>query len=124
MNSEVTAMRKVLEAFHNHLANITYAEYLFSRLQNAYIRLQWDDDYLESTEIIRSAEELCSFLLDDIYADVFLDMGLNKVVNPYSSPKMAECRIEAKKRMIPYMENLPEYQYLIDEVVNQDSIDD
>ena len=72
-------------------------------------------DYVDSARRIETAEELCRLMLEDIALDVLL---LTENEHSLETADPLE-RAEIVRRWQPYFEQLPEYEYLREELTSE-----
>ena len=72
-------------------------------------------DYVDSARRIETAEELCRLMLEDIALDVLL---LTENEHSIETADPLE-RAEIVRRWQPYFEQLPEYEYLREELTSE-----
>lgn len=72
-------------------------------------------DYVDSARRIETAEELCRLMLEDIALDVLL---LTETEHSIETADPLE-RAEIVRRWQPYFEQLPEYEYLREELTSE-----
>ena len=82
-------------------------------------RTRWDIstnyDYVDSARRIETAEELCRLMLEDIALDVLL---LTENEHSIETADPLE-RAEIVRRWQPYFGQLPEYEYLREELTSE-----
>lgn len=101
---EKDKIETVIEAFADYIDSISQLDFALTR-KGRYLCLQKG---LEEEEI-ESGEWLCAKLLRELELDLLFELRLDNEKLP------AEYLPVLRARMQPYMDNLPEYQYLLEQ---------
>ena len=101
---EKTEIERVRKVFEKHIQQMTAYDLVWSdKVGYVWLAISLDPVYVDTGNRIESATALCYECLNDIALDVFGMPG-----NDHD--------FEIKRRWKPYIDQLPEYAYLCDEL--------
>lgn len=101
--------------FSQHLKGTDFYEVFWSE-KHGYILLGMSGDgtnVFDETSIIPTSEAFVKRMLTEIASDYFIATDSDNTLKTATQPEA----VEIWQRWMPYMEQLPEYQYLLDTMV-------
>lgn len=118
-NQEKREIERVLTAFKPYIEQADYVEIVWSNKKQCYVALFIDTtrDTFEGADAILSAEEISERLYTEIGNDVFLENDRDYQIWEMSPLE----REEFLRRVQPYDAQLPEYHFLIEQLLSQPS---
>lgn len=118
-NQEKREIERVLTVFKPYIEQADYVEIVWSNKKQCYVALFIDTarDTFEGADAILSAEEISERLYTEIGNDVLLENDRD-----YQIWEMSPlAREEFLRRVQPYDAQLPEYHFLIEQLLSQPS---
>ena len=118
-NQEKREIERVLTAFKPYIEQADYVEIVWSNKKQCYVALFIDTtrDTFEGADAILSAEEISERFYTEIGNDVLLENDRD-----YQIWEMSPLEREAfLRRVQPYDAQLPEYHFLIEQLLSQPS---
>ena len=118
-NQEKREIERVLTAFKPYIEQADYVEIVWSNKKQCYVALFIDTtrDTFEGADAILSAEEISERFYTEIGNDILLEND-----REYQIWEMRPLeREEFLRRVQPYDAQLPEYHYLIEQLLSQPS---
>ena len=113
---EKTEIERVRKVFAEHLQQSTNFELLWSdKVGFVWLAIGINPLYVDTGRRIESAADLCNECLNDIALDVFGMTGNDHDFEDADPLELAEI----KRRWKPYIDQLPEYAYLCDELLSR-----
>ena len=112
-------IERVLTVFKPYIDQADYLEVLWSNKMQCYVSLFIDTtrDCFDGADAIQSAEEICDRCYTEIGNDILLEND-----REYQIWEMRPLeREEFLRRVQPYDAQLPEYHYLIEQLLSQPS---
>ena len=110
--NEIERVRKV---FEKHIQQMTAYDLVWSdKVGYVWLAISIDPVYIDTGNWIESATGLCYECLNDIALDVFGITGNDHDFEDADPLELAEI----KRRWKPYIDQLPEYAYLCDELLS------
>ena len=110
--NEIERVRKV---FEKHIQQMTAYDLVWSdKVGYVWLAISIDPVYIDTGNWIESAAGLCYECLNDIALDVFGMTGNDHDFEDADPLELAEI----KRRWKPYIDQLPEYAYLCDELLS------
>ena len=110
--NEIERVRKV---FEKHIQQMTAYDLVWSdKVGYVWLAISIDPIYIDTGNWIESADSLCYECLNDIALDVFGMTGNDHDFEDADPLELAEI----KRRWKPYIDQLPEYAYLCDELLS------
>lgn len=118
-NQEKREIERVLTAFKPYIEQADYVEIVWSNKKQCYVALFIDTtrDTFEGADAILSAEEISERLYTEIGSDVLLENDRDYQIWEMSPLE----REEFLRRVQPYDAQLPEYHFLIEQLLSQPS---
>ena len=118
-NQEKREIERVLTAFKPYIEQADYVEIVWSNKKQCYVALFIDTarDTFEGADAILSAEEISERLYTEIGNDVLLENDRDYQIWEMSPLE----REEFLRRVQPYDAQLPEYHFLIEQLLSQPS---
>lgn len=118
-NQEKREIERVLTVFKPYIEQADYVEIVWSNKKQCYVALFIDTtrDTFEGADAILSAEEISERLYTEIGNDVFLENDRDYQIWEMSPLE----REEFLRRVQPYDAQLPEYHFLIEQLLSQPS---
>ena len=118
-NQEKREIERVLTAFKPYIEQADYVEIVWSNKKQCYVALFIDTtrDTFEGADAILSAEEISERFYTEIGNDILLENDREYQIWEMSPLE----REEFLRRVQPYDEQLPEYHYLIEQLLSQPS---
>ena len=111
--NEIERVRKV---FEKHIQQMTAYDLVWSdKVGYVWLAISIDPVYIDTGNWIESAAGLCYECLNDIALDVFGMTGNDHDFEDADPLELAEI----KRRWKPYIDQLPEYAYLCDELLSR-----
>ena len=112
---EKKEIERIREVFGEHIRQMTAYDLVWSdKVGYVWLAISLDPVYGDTSTRIESAADLCGECLNDVALDV-LDMTGNDHDTEDADPlELAEI----KRRWKPYIDQLPEYAYLCDELLS------
>ena len=106
-------MERVSKVFKEYIEDSPYLEWLWSK-KLGYVLMQIDMETGEimESEVISEAENFCRLMFGEIAQDVLEPTGNEH--DTYEADPLEQAEIT--KRLAPYIEQLPEYQYLYEKL--------
>lgn len=118
-NQEKREIERVLTAFEPYIEQADYVEIVWSNKKQCYVALFIDTtrDTFEGADAILSAEEISERFYTEIGNDVLLENDRDYQIWEMSPLE----REEFLRRVQPYDAQLPEYHFLIEQLLSQPS---
>lgn len=118
-NQEKREIERVLTAFKPYIEQADYVEIVWSNKKQCYVALFIDTtrDTFEGADAILSAEEISERFYTEIGNDVLLENDRDYQIWEMSPLE----REEFLRRVQPYDAQLPEYHFLIEQLLSQPS---
>ena len=118
-NQEKREIERVLTAFKPYIEQADYVEIVWSNKKQCYVALFIDTtrDTFEGADAILSAEEISERFYTEIGNDILLENDREYQIWEMSPLE----REEFLRRVQPYDAQLPEYHYLIEQLLSQPS---
>ena len=118
-NQEKREIERVLTAFKPYIEQADYVEIVWSNKKQCYVALFIDTtrDTFEGADAILSAEEISERLYTEIGNDVLLENDREYQIWEMSPLE----REEFLRRVQPYDAQLPEYHFLVEQLLSQPS---
>ena len=118
-NQEKREIERVLTAFKPYIEQADYVEIVWSNKKQCYVALFIDTtrDTFEGADAILSAEEISERLYTEIGNDVLLENDRDYQIWEMSPLE----REEFLRRIQPYDAQLPEYHFLVEQLLSQPS---
>lgn len=112
---EKAEIERIREVFAEHIRQSPYFDLLWSdKVGYVWLTISLNPFYVDTGMWVESAAHLCHDLLDDIAGDV-----LEMTQNDHSLEDADQLELqEIKRRWKPYIDQLPEYGYLCEELLN------
>lgn len=106
-------MERVSKVFKEYIEDSPYLEWLWSdKLGYILMQIHTETGEIMESEILSEAESFCRLLFGEIAQDV-LELTGNEHDTHEADPLE---QAEIKKRLAPYIEQLPEYEYLCEKL--------
>ena len=112
---EKQKIERVLDVFSQYLKDTDFYEVFWSE-KHGYILLGMSGDgtnVFDEASIISTSEAFVKRMLTEIASDYFIATDSDNTLKTATQPEA----VEIWQRWKPYMEQLPEYQYLLDTLV-------
>ena len=112
---EKQKIERVLDVFSQYLKDTDFYEVFWSE-KHGYILLGMSGDgtnVFDEASIIPTSEAFVKRMLTEIASDYFIATDSDNTLKTATQPEA----VEIQQRWKPYMEQLPEYQYLLDTLV-------
>lgn len=118
-NQEKREIERVLTVFEPYTEQADYVEIVWSNKKQCYVALFIDTtrDTFEGTDAILSAEEISERFYTEIGNDVLLENDRDYQIGEMSPLE----REEFLRRVQPYDAQLPEYHFLVEQLLSQPS---
>lgn len=118
-NQEKREIERVLTAFEPYIEQADYVEIVWSNKKQCYVALFIDTtrDTFEGADAILSAEEISERFYTEIGNDVLLENDRDYQIWEMSPLE----REEFLRRVQPYDAQLPEYHFLVEQLLSQPS---
>lgn len=118
-NQEKREIERVLTAFEPYIEQADYVEIVWSNKKQCYVALFIDTtrDTFEGADAILSAEEISERFYTEIGNDVLLENDRDYQIWEMSPLE----REEFLRRIQPYDAQLPEYHFLVEQLLSQPS---
>ena len=118
-NQEKREIERVLTVFKPYIEQADYVEIVWSNKKQCYVALFIDTtrDTFEGADAILSAEEISERLYTEIGNDVLLENDRDYQIWEMSPLE----REEFLRRVQPYDAQLPEYHFLVEQLLSQPS---
>ncbi len=118
-NQEKREIERVLTAFKPYIEQADYVEIVWSNKKQCYVALFIDTtrDTFEGADAILSAEEISERFYTEIGNDVLLENDRDYQIWEMSPLE----REEFLRRIQPYDAQLPEYHFLVEQLLSQPS---
>ena len=118
-NQEKREIERVLTAFKPYIEQADYVEIVWSNKKQCYVTLFIDTtrDTFEGADAILSAEEISERFYTEIGNDVLLENDREYQIWEMSPLE----REEFLRRVQPYDAQLPEYHFLVEQLLSQPS---
>ena len=118
-NQEKREIERVLTAFKPYIEQADYVEIVWSNKKQCYVALFIDTtrDTFEGADAILSAEEISERFYTEIGNDVLLENDRDYHIWEMSPLE----REEFLRRIQPYDAQLPEYHFLVEQLLSQPS---
>ena len=118
-NQEKREIERVLTAFKPYIEQADYVEIVWSNKKQCYVALFIDTtrDTFEGADAILSAEEISERFYTEIGNDVLLENDREYQIWEMSPLE----REEFLRRVQPYDAQLPEYHFLVEQLLSQPS---
>ena len=112
---EKNEIERVKEVFAEHLRQSPDFELLWSdKVGYVWLAIGVNPVYVDTGIRIESAADLCGRCLDDVAMDVLYMTGNNHALEEADPLELAEI----KRRWEPYINQLPEYAYICDDLLS------
>ena len=110
--NEIERVRKV---FEKHIQQMTAYDLVWSdKVGYVWLAISIDPVYVDTGNRIESAADLCWECLNDVAMDVMEMTGNDHDIEDVDPLELAEI----KRRWKPYIDQLPEYAYICDDLLN------
>jgi hypothetical protein len=110
--NEIERVRKV---FENHIQQMTAYDLIWSdKVGYVWLAISLDPVYVDTGNRIESAADLCWECLNDVAMDVMEMTGNEHDIEDADPLELAEI----KRRWKPYIDQLPEYAYICDDLLS------
>ena len=118
-NQEKREIERVLTVFKPYIEQADYVEIVWSNKKQCYVALFIDTtrDTFEGADAILSAEEISERLYTEIGNDILLENDREYQIWEMSPLE----REEFLRRIQPYDAQLPEYHFLVEQLLSQPS---
>lgn len=118
-NQEKREIERVLTAFKPYIEQADYVEIVWSNKKQCYVALFIDTtrDTFEGADAILSAEEISERFYTEIGNDILLENDREYQIWEMSPLE----REEFLRRIQPYDAQLPEYHFLVEQLLSQPS---
>ena len=118
-NQEKCEIERVLTAFKPYIEQADYVEIVWSNKKQCYVALFIDTtrDTFEGADAILSAEEISERFYTEIGNDILLENDREYQIWEMSPLE----REEFLRRVKPYDAQLPEYHFLVEQLLSQPS---
>lgn len=118
-NQEKREIERVLTAFKPYIEQADYVEIVWSNKKQCYVALFIDTtrDTFEGADAILSAEEISERFYTEIGNDILLENDRDYQIWEMSPLE----REEFLRRIQPYDAQLPEYHFLVEQLLSQPS---
>ena len=118
-NQEKREIKRVLTAFKPYIEQADYVEIVWSNKKQCYVALFIDTtrDTFEGADAILSAEEISERFYTEIGNDILLENDREYQIWEMSPLE----REEFLRRVQPYDAQLPEYHFLVEQLLSQPS---
>ena len=118
-NQEKREIERVLTAFKPYIEQADYVEIVWSNKKQCYVALFIDTtrDTFEGADAILSAEEISERFYTEIGNDILLENDRDYQIWEMSPLE----REEFLRRVQPYDAQLPEYHFLVEQLLSQPS---
>ena len=118
-NQEKREIERVLTAFKPYIEQADYVEIVWSNKKQCYVALFIDTtrDTFEGADAILSAEEISERFYTEIGNDILLENDREYQIWEMSPLE----REEFLRRVQPYDAQLPEYHFLVEQLLSQPS---
>lgn len=118
-NQEKREIERVLTVFEPYTEQADYVEIVWSNKKQCYVALFIDTtrDTFEGADAILSAEEISERFYTEIGNDVLLENDRDYQIGEMSPLE----REEFLRRVQPYDAQLPEYHFLVEQLLSQPS---
>ena len=108
-------IERVKEVFEEHLRQSPDFELLWSdKVDYVWLAIGVNPVYVDTGIRIESAADLCGRCLDDVATDVLYMTGNDHALEAADPLELAEI----KRRWEPYINQLPEYAYICDDLLS------
>ena len=108
-------IQRVKEVFTEHLRQSPDFELLWSdKVGYVWLTIGVNPVYVDTGIRIESAADLCHECLDDVAMDVLYMTGNDHAIEEADPLELAEI----KRRWKPYIDQLPEYAYICDDLLS------
>lgn len=104
---EKQKIERVLTVFSQYLKDTDFYEVFWSEKHG------YRTNVFDEASIIPTSEAFVKRMLTEIASDYFISTDLDNTLKTATQPEA----VEIQQRWKPYMEQLPEYQYLLDTLV-------
>ena len=112
---EKAEIERIRDVFAEHIRQSPDFELLWSdKVGYVWLTISLSPFYVDTGMWVESADHLCHDLLDDIASDV---LGMTRNDHSLENADPLELA-EIKRRWKPYIDQLPEYEYLCDELLS------
>ena len=108
-------IERIREVFKKHIRQMTAYDLVWSdKVGYVWLAIALDPFYVDTGNRIESAADLCWECLNDVAMDVMEMTGNDHDIEDADPLELAEI----KRRWKPYIDQLPEYAYICDELLS------
>ena len=112
---EKTEIERVRKVFEKHIQQMTAYDLIWSdKVGYVWLAISLDPVYVDTGNRIESAADLCWECLNDVAMDVMEMTGNDHDIEDADPLELAEI----KRRWKPYIDQLPEYAYICDDLLS------
>ena len=113
---EKKEIERVYAAFADYIRESPYLEWLWSdKLGYLLLKISTKRRYVEEEILVDTADQLAEVLFSEVLMDVLQMTGNDHTEQTADPLELAEI----KRRWKPYIDQLPEYAYLCDELLSR-----
>ena len=113
--TEKKEIERVYAAFADYIRESPYLEWLWSdKLGYLLLKISTEKRYVEEEILVDTADQLAEVLFSEVLMDVLQMTGNDHTEQTADPLELAEI----KRRWKPYIDQLPEYAYLCDELLS------
>ena len=114
--TEKKEIERVYAAFADYIRESPYLEWLWSdKLGYLLLKISTEKRYVEEEILVDTADQLAEVLFSEVLMDVLQMTGNDHTEQTADPLELAEI----KRRWKPYIDQLPEYAYLCDELLSR-----
>ena len=113
---EKKEIERVYAVFADYIRESPYLEWLWSdKLGYLLLKISTEKRYVEEEILVDTADQLAEVLFSEVLMDVLQMTGNDHTEQTADPLELAEI----KRRWKPYIDQLPEYAYLCDELLSR-----
>ena len=114
--TEKKEIERVYAVFADYIRESPYLEWLWSdKLGYLLLKISTEKRYVEEEILVDTADQLAEVLFSEVLMDVLQMTGNDHTEKTADPLELAEI----KRRWQPYIDQLPEYAYLCDELLSR-----
>lgn len=114
--TEKKEIERVYAVFADYIRESPYLEWLWSdKLGYLLLKISTEKRYVEEEILVDTADQLAEVLFSEVLMDVLQMTGNDHTEQTADPLELAEI----KRRWKPYIDQLPEYAYLCDELLSR-----